>query len=171
MEATTERDASLRPAFVLAVTAVTLYVIDQLTKAIIVANVGLGESVPVIGDLVRIWHVRNTGAAFSLLPGALWLFVPVTVIALGMVAWFHRSLRGRTLWVQVVLGMVLAGTLGNLTDRLRFGYVVDFVSVGFGDTRFPTFNVADSSLVVGILLLVAYLTFADRPRGSAERPA
>jgi signal peptidase II len=171
MEATTERDASLRPAFVLAVTAVTLYVLDQLTKAIVAANLGVGESVPVIGDLVRIWHVRNTGAAFSLLPGALWLFLPVTVIALGMVAWFHRSLRGRTLWVQVILGMVLAGTLGNLTDRVRQGYVVDFVSVGFGDVRFPTFNVADSSLVVGIALLVLYLTFADRPAADGEPAA
>ena len=171
MEATTERDASLRPAFVLAVTAVTLYVLDQLTKAVVAANLGVGESVPVIGDLVRIWHVRNSGAAFSLLPGALWLFLPVTVIALGMVAWFHRSLRGRTLWVQVILGMVLAGTLGNLTDRVRQGYVVDFVSVGFGDVRFPTFNVADSSLVVGIALLVLYLTFADRPAADGEPAA
>ncbi len=171
MEATTERDASLRPTVVLAATAVTLYVIDQLTKALVAANIGVGESVPVIGDLVRLWHVRNTGAAFSLLPGAIWLFLPVTMIALGMVAWFHRSLRGRTLWVQVVLGMVLAGTIGNLTDRLRMGYVVDFVSVGFGDTRFPTFNVADSSLVVGIGLLVLYLAFVDRAHGSGERAA
>jgi signal peptidase II len=173
MEATTERDASLRPAFVLAGTAVALYVLDQLTKALVVANVEVGESVPVIGDFVMIWHVRNSGAAFSLLPGAFWLFLPVTAIALGMVVWFHRSLRDRTPWVQVILGMVLAGTLGNLTDRLRLGYVVDFVSVGIGDVRFPTFNVADSSLVVGIGLLVLYLTFADRSTesGSGERPA
>jgi signal peptidase II len=171
MEATTERDASLRPVVVLAATAVTLYVADQLTKALVTANLGVGEHVGVIGDLVRIWHVRNTGAAFSLFPGAIWLFLPVTVIALGMVAWFHRSLRERTAWVQVILGMILAGTLGNLTDRLRLGYVVDFVSVGFGDVRFPTFNVADSSLVVGIGLLVIYLTFADRGADRREPSA
>jgi signal peptidase II len=174
MEATTERDASLRPAVVLAATAVALYVLDQVTKALVVANLGIGESVPVVGDLVRLWHVRNTGAAFSLLPGAFWLFIPVTVIALGMVAWFHRSLRDRTRWVHVILGMILAGTLGNLTDRLRLGSVVDFVSVGFGDVRFPTFNVADSSLVVGIGLLVVYLTFvdrADRDTGTGEPAA
>lgn len=162
MEATTERDASLRPAAVLGVTAVAIYVADQLTKALIVANLEIGESVEVIGDLVRLWHVRNTGASFGLLPGAFWLFIPVTVIALGMVAWFHRSFRDRTPWVQVILGMILGGTLGNLTDRLRLGSVVDFVSVGFGDTRFPTFNVADASLVVGIIILVGYLTFAER---------
>jgi signal peptidase II len=163
MEATTEAHASLRPSIVLAATAITIYVADQVTKAMVVANLEVGEYVSLLGDLVRIWYVQNSGASFGLLPGALWLFLPVTVIALVMVAWFHRSLRGRTPWIHVILGMVLAGTVGNLTDRLRFGYVVDFVSVGFGDVRFPTFNVADASLVVGIILLVAYLTFMDRP--------
>jgi signal peptidase II len=115
--------------------------------------------------------VQNTGAAFSLFPGAIWLFVPVTIVALGMVAWFHRAFRERGAVVHVILGMVLAGTLGNLTDRIRQGYVVDFVSVGFGDTRFPTFNVADSSLVVGIGLLVVYLTFVDRQSRPDERAA
>ena len=162
MEATTEAHASLRPSIVLAATAITIYVADQVTKAIVVANLEVGEYVSVLGDLVRIWYVQNTGASFGLLPGALWLFLPVTVLALIMVAWFHRSLRGRTPWIHVILGMILAGTVGNLTDRLRFGYVVDFVSVGIGDIRFPTFNVADASLVVGIILLVGYLTFIDR---------
>ena len=163
MEATTEAHASLRPSIVLAATAITIYVADQVTKAIVVANLEVGEYVSLLGDLVRIWYVQNSGASFGLLPGALWLFLPVTILALVMVAWFHRSLRGRTPWIHVILGMILAGTVGNLTDRLRFGYVVDFVSVGFGDVRFPTFNVADASLVVGIILLVAYLTFLDRP--------
>ena len=71
-------------------------------------------------------------------------------------------------WIQVVLGAILAGALGNLTDRLRLGYVVDFVSLGVGETRFPTFNVADSAVVLGIGALVAYLTFFDRPRAAAE---
>ena len=112
-----------------------------------------------IGDLVQLWHVRNTGAAFSILPGATWLFVPVTVGAIGMVVYFHRTLRDRGAWIQVILGAILAGALGNLTDRLRLGYVIDFVSFGIGDTRFPTFNVADSAVVLGIGALVAYLTF------------
>jgi signal peptidase II len=60
-----------------------------------------------------------------------------------------------------VLGAILGGTLGNLTDRLRFGWVVDWISVGVGDLRWPTFNVADPSVVIGIGLLVAYLTFVE----------
>lgn len=145
----------------LGTTAIALYVADQVSKAVVVASLERGESIPVLGDLVRIWYVQNTGAAFSLFPGALWLFLPVTVLALGMVAYFFRAFRERGPLIHVILGTVLAGTLGNLTDRLRLGYVVDFISVGIGETRFPTFNVADSAVVVGIGLLVAYLTFAD----------
>jgi signal peptidase II len=167
VEGGTDREASLRPLLVLASTAVVLYAVDQLTKALVVANVPFGARNDVIGDLVQLWHVRNTGAAFSILPGATWLFVPVTIGAIGMVVYFHRALRDRGTWIQVILGAVLAGALGNLTDRLRLGYVIDFVSLGIGDTRFPTFNVADSAVVLGIGALVAYLTFIDQPR-SAE---
>lgn len=169
MEVTQPRETSMRATVVLLATASVLFVADQVSKAIVAANLGVGESVEVIGDLVRIWHVQNSGAAFSLFPGAIWLFIPVTAIALAMVAIFHRSFRDRSPWLHVVLGMILAGTLGNLVDRVRMGYVIDFISVGFGDTRFPTFNVADSSLVVGIILLVGYLTFLDRG-GSADAP-
>jgi signal peptidase II len=63
---------------------------------------------------------------------------------------------------------VLGGTLGNLLDRLRLGYVTDFVSVGIGNLRWPTWNVADASIVIGILALVGYLTFLDRPRDEAK---
>ena len=168
MEAGLDRDASPRAAILLLGTAAVLYVADQATKAMIVANVEYGERIPVIGDILQVWHVRNTGAAFSLLPGATWLFVPVTIFALGMVAWFHRSFRDRGPWIHVVLGAILGGTLGNLTDRLRFGWVVDWISVGIGDLRWPTFNVADPSVVIGIGLLVAYLTFVDgRERGES----
>jgi signal peptidase II len=161
MEAGSDRDASFRSALVLAGTASGLYVADQVSKVIVSRTLPVGGSVDVVGDLVRVWHVHNTGAAFSLFPGALWLFIPVTILALVMVAYFFRAFRGRATWIHVVLGMILAGTLGNLTDRVRLGYVIDFISVGIGETRFPTFNVADSAVVVGIGLLVLYLTFVE----------
>ena len=151
----------------LAGTAFVLYAADQLTKAWVVANVARGARHDVIGDLAQLWHIRNDGAAFSILPGATWLFVPVTLVAIGMVVYFHRAFRDRTPWIHLILGAILAGSLGNLTDRLRLGYVIDFVSLGVGDARFPTFNVADSAVVLGIGALVAYLTFFDQPR-SAE---
>ena len=168
MEASTEHAPWRRPGLVLAGTAALLYAADQVTKALVVANVEYGARHDVIGDVVQLWHVRNTGAAFSILPGYTWLFVPITFVALGMVAYFFRAFRDRGLGIHVVLGMILAGTLGNLTDRLRWGYVVDFISVGVGDLRWPTFNVADPSVVIGIGLLVVYLTFVDGRRPAAE---
>jgi signal peptidase II len=171
VEAGTERDGSMRAALVLAGTAAVLYALDQVSKALVVRSLDPGESFNVLGDFVRIWYVQNTGAAFSLFPGAIWLFVPVTVLALVMIGYFFRSFRDRGLGIHIVLGAILGGTLGNLTDRVRLGYVVDFISVGIGDWRFPTFNVADSAVVVGIGLLVAYLTFAEGRRHQDEPAA
>ena len=108
-----------------------------------------------------LWHVRNTGAAFSLFQGGQAFFLIVTVLAFAMLFYFQRAFRGRGQLLHVVLGLVLGGTLGNLIDRVRLGYVTDFVSVGIGDLRWPTWNVADASLVVGIISLVVYLTFLD----------
>ncbi|MBA4169542.1 MAG: signal peptidase II [Chloroflexi bacterium] len=168
MEARTDRGASLVPSFVVAGTAMTLYVADQVSKALVVANVELGQRIEIIGDVVQLWHVRNTGAAFSLFPGATWFFVPVTILALAMVGYFFRAFRDRGIGIHFVLGAIIGGSLGNLTDRLRQGYVVDFVSVGIGDLRWPTFNVADPSVVIGIGLLVAYLTFIEPRRRPAD---
>jgi signal peptidase II len=171
VEAGTERDGSMRAALVLAGMAAVVYVLDQVSKALVVATLDPGESFNVLGDFVRIWYVQNTGAAFSLFPGAIWLFVPVTLLALVMIGYFFRSFRDRGPGIHIVLGAILGGTLGNLTDRVRLGYVVDFISVGIGDWRFPTFNVADSAVVLGIGLLVAYLTFAEGRRHQDEPAA
>jgi signal peptidase II len=171
VEAGIDREASsLRPTVILVATAAFVFVADQATKALVVASLDYGERVDVIGDFVQLWHLRNTGAAFSLLPGATWLFVPVTILALGMVGYFHRQFRDRGPWIHVLLGVILGGALGNLTDRVRLGYVVDFVSVGIGDLRWPAFNVADPSVVIGIGLLVVYLTFFDG-RQAHDEPA
>jgi signal peptidase II len=142
-------------------TAGLIVAFDQVTKALVVANLALGARADVLGDYVVLWHVRNTGAAFSLFEGMTLLFYVITVVALAMIAYFHVNLRERSPWLQVVLGLVLGGSLGNLIDRLRIGAVTDFVSVGIGALRFPTFNVADSAIVVGIMALVGYLLFIE----------
>ena len=156
-------------AVILLLTALTILVADQLTKALVVANLAIGEKARVLGDLVQVWHAQNRGAAFSLFQGGTVVFLIVSVLSIGMVAYFHRSLRDRTPWLHVVLGIVLGGTLGNFIDRLRQGYVTDWLSIGIGDTRWPTFNVADSSVVIGIGILVVYLflTSPDRREATA----
>ena len=152
---------------VLLLTALAILVADQLTKALVVANLAVGERAWVIGDLVQIWHVRNAGAAFSLFQGGMLLFIVISVLSIGMVVYFHRTLRDRDTWLHVVLGVVLGGTLGNFADRLRLGYVTDWLSVGIGELRWPTFNVADSSIVIGIGVLVVVLAFASPDRSEA----
>ncbi|MEP7040888.1 MAG: signal peptidase II [Chloroflexota bacterium] len=154
---------------VLLLTALTILVADQVTKALVVANLAVGEKARLLGDVVQVWHAQNRGAAFSLFQGGTIVFLVVSVLSIGMVAYFYRSFRDRSAWLHLVLGIVLGGTLGNFTDRLRQGYVTDWLSVGIGDTRWPTFNVADSSVVVGIGILVLYLflTSPDRREATA----
>jgi signal peptidase II len=153
---------------ILVLVAALIVVADQATKALVTANLEVGERVQVIGDFVQLWYLQNRGAAFSILQGGTILFLVVTVVALAMVVYFHRSFRGRPTWLHVVLGVVLGGTLGNFIDRVRLGWVPDFVSIGFGDLRWPAFNVADSSLFLGIGVLVIYLFLTDPARGEAR---
>lgn len=159
--------SGIAKSVILLSTALTILVADQVTKALVVANLGVGDRTQLLGDLVQIWHAQNRGAAFSLFQGGTLIFLVVSVLSIGMVAYFHRTLRDRGTWLHVVLGIVLGGTLGNFTDRVRQGYVTDWLSVGFGDTRWPTFNVADSSVVVGIGILVIYLFLANPERREA----
>jgi len=142
--------------------AALVYLVDRLTKTWVVANIDLGEQVNVVGDFIQIWHTENEGAAFGLLQGGGVIFIGVGVVTLLAIAWVHFTGRVRGAPAAVLLGLVLGGTLGNLTDRLIDGSVPDFVSVGFGSLRWPTFNVADSSVVIGILGLVLLLSVLDR---------
>ena len=169
MSAKGSTKAGFSKAVILLLTALTILVADQLTKALVVANLAIGEKARLLGDLVQVWHAQNRGAAFSLFQGGTVVFLIVSVLSIGMVAYFHRSLRDRAPWLHVVLGIVLGGTLGNFIDRLRQGYVTDWLSIGIGDTRWPTFNVADSSVVIGIGILVVYLflTSPDRREATA----
>ncbi len=153
----------MEPVLLVAVAA-AIFIADQATKALVAGGIVLNDHVNVVGDLVRLWHIRNKGAAFGFFQGGILLFLVVTVVAIGMIVYFHRTFRGRSPWLQVLLGVILGGTAGNLVDRLRFGYVTDFLSIGVGDVRWPAFNVADSSVVVGIGLLVIYLFLTDRRR-------
>jgi len=149
---------------VLGLAALVVVLADQVSKSLVVSALALGQRVDVVGDLVVLWRVENSGSSFSLFrfPGNQLLFYAVTIVAVGMVVWFHRAYAGRGMWLQLLLGVFLGGTLGNLIDRLRFGAVTDFISVGFGDSRFPTWNVADASLTVSLFVLLGYIVFFDR---------
>ena len=142
------------------------YGLDQLTKAIVVGNMSRGESWPDEG-FFRFTHVWNTGTAFSLFQGQsdlLTIFSFVAVIALYFV---YRSLQSPNIWVRMAFGLLLGGAFGNLTDRLRLGHVTDFIDVG----PWPVFNIADSSIVVGIAVLFLYfwLSSGDEKESKPKR--
>jgi len=131
-----------------------IVVFDQLTKAWLVSNVAPGEVVTVIGDFVRLVFNKNSGALFGLFRENALLFGIVSLGVVGLIVAYHARV-GRSLYLSIALGFLLGGALGNLTDRLRLGYVVDFVDMGIGDFRWYTFNVADAAISTAIVMLVA----------------
>ena len=134
-----------------------LVIFDQLTKQIVVSLFTLGESM-VINSFVSWTYIQNTGAAFSFLSGgggilkAFLLAVSLFVSAMLMV-WIHKTpaIRRQRLFGQFIL---LSGALGNLLDRAQYGYVIDFIDVHYQNYYWPVFNVADSLIFIGVILLL-----------------
>lgn len=133
--------------------AATIVVLDQLTKAWLVASLLPGQRVEVVGSFVRLVHGQNSGAIFGLFRDSAPLFALASLAVVGLIVWYELR-SGHHLVVSVALGLLLGGALGNLVDRLRWGYVVDFVDIGIGDLRWYTFNVADAAVSTALVLLV-----------------
>lgn len=138
-----------------------MLIADQVTKTLVVqaANNQPETTLKVFTPFLAFVYVRNTGVAFSLFSqqGVLALLIPVVIA--GVVVTFMRYLPRNVLLLQISMGMILGGALSNLIDRLRQGYVVDFIEAHAGQHIWPLFNVADSSIVVGVALLAWYLVF------------
>jgi signal peptidase II len=133
--------------------AAGIVVVDQLTKALLVAAIAPGRSISVVGDFLRLVHSQNNGALFGLFRESAVLFGLASIVVIGLIVAYHAR-SGRSVFMSVALGLLLGGALGNLIDRLRLGYVVDFVDAGIGDLRWYTFNVADAAISFAIILLV-----------------
>jgi signal peptidase II len=134
--------------------AAVVVVLDQLTKAWLVANVAPGEVRSVVGDSIRFVYHQNSGALFGLFRDQAIVFGLISLVVIVLIVGYHAR-SGRSLYMSIALGFLLGGAIGNMIDRLRLGYVVDFVDIGIGDLRFYTFNVADSGISAAIVLLVA----------------
>jgi signal peptidase II len=134
--------------------AATVVALDQVTKAWVTSFLAPGRSVDVIGDLIRLIHAQNNGGLFGLLHGQALPFALVSLVVVALIVTYHGR-SGRSSYLSITLGLLLGGALGNLVDRVRLGYVVDFVDAGIGGLRWYTFNVADASISFAILLLIA----------------
>ena len=150
--------------------AVAVIIADQVSKAWLLANVAAGQVMSVIGDLVRLVQSQNSGALFGLFRDQAILFALVSLGVIGLIALYHGR-AGRSLYLSIALGLLLGGAIGNMIDRFRFGYVVDWVDAGLGSIRFWTFNVADSAITLAIVMLLAMAIFpalAGSSRGEAD---
>ncbi|AZP92794.1 MULTISPECIES: signal peptidase II [Enterococcus] len=135
--------------------------LDQWVKWLIVNNFALGETKSVIPGILSLNHIRNFGAAWSLLEGKMWFFTVVTIIAVVVILTLmikNRSNGNR--WFMIGLTLILAGALGNFIDRVRLGYVIDMFQTDF--MNFPIFNVADISLVIGVICVLIYIILDEK---------
>ena len=150
--------------------ATGIVVADQLVKSWVVATYPFGQPVNVADEWLRIWYVANDGALFGLFRDNALLFAALSVGVMGLIVWYHgRAMSGSGSLATLALGLLLGGAVGNFIDRVRLGYVVDFVDMGLpGGWRFYTWNVADAAISTSIVLL---LLMALLPVGRSEARA
>jgi signal peptidase II len=153
-------------------TAVSVTVLDQLVKAAVDRFLALHESRVVVDGLIHLTYVRNRGAAFGILseaelPYQSLLFSLVSAVALLAIAAYAWRLPPASRLPRLALSLVIGGAVGNLIDRIRLGYVIDFVDVFWKSYHWPAFNLADSAISVGVVLLV--LDLLRSPQGGTRR--
>lgn len=163
----------------MALIAISLLVIDQATKLIVLKYLGYAEQIVVWDGFFKLVHWGNTGAAWSLFSGNNRLLAGIAILALVILYISRHHLDTHTVMGQVALGLMFGGILGNLMDRIRIGHVVDFVRFylyqrGGGEIGFPAFNVADTAICtgVGLILLLSWRNESKpmAPESSAARP-
>ena len=135
----------------LVIAAVAIF-LDQITKLLVVQNISEGASVEGIRGVFRLTYIENKGAAFGILAEHRWIFMILSVIAIAAILFYLWREKPRSILVCLSLGMILGGGIGNMIDRIRFDYVVDFIS--FVLIHFPIFNVADCYVTVAAFCLI-----------------
>ena len=148
----------VRIIMIWAVIILAIIGLDQLTKYIVVNSIGLGEEKTVIDGFFHLTHWKNTGAAWGIMQNGKVVLVPVTIIV--SIVLLYYLVKSKNKMFKVSLSLILGGAIGNLIDRaFREGGVVDFLDFHFGSYNFPSFNVADSFIVIGTILLGYYILF------------
>lgn len=161
-----EPRASMRERAILLWVGALVILADQFSKRLVETQLPLNHTwapIPDLAHLFRITHVSNTGAAFGLFPGGSSLFTIIAIAVAIIILAYNFGLPAGHSTLRVALGFQLGGALGNFIDRLRLGHVTDFLDFG----PWPVFNLADTSIVVGVVVLVL-LMFMEQPQAVAE---
>lgn len=151
--------------------AIGITILDFITKQIAESSLQRGQPVDVLGDVLRFTLGYNTGIAFGMSLGGAsrWLLVGVTVLTMGLIFWLFRSVDARHKLQIVAFGLIMGGAAGNLLDRIFGDHgVIDFIDVGVGATRFWTFNIADSGITIGAILLIISSFFEHKDTKSSN---
>lgn len=154
------------PSIAFILIAIILIIIDQLTKSFIVKNFAMYHGLAIINNFLSLYHVHNTGSAFSFLADKEWGIYVLTAIssllALGVLYLMIKVSLRRDFLTSGALTLLFSGAVGNLIDRYRLHYVVDFIRFDFGSYTFPIFNFADICAVLGTILLIAIFLFLPK---------
>ncbi len=165
-----------RKYIVFVLTALTVVGLDQGTKVWVRNNLELWtDSVDVIPGFFQIVHYQNTGAAFGMADGMMWLFAVFTLFALGLMLWMTKQLEDDDTFVSCMMGLIAGGAVGNAIDRVAYQAVTDFIRFyttegalydwlrdNFNTAEWPSFNIADSAIVVGIIVFFVQQLIQDR---------
>lgn len=141
--------------------SIIIIFLDQITKYFAIINLKNGPSSVIVPDFFKLVYVENYGAAFGILKHKKAFFIVITLIVVLLIALFLFKYQAKlNIFMKIGSGLLLGGAVGNLIDRIRFGYVVDFVSMRlFNRYEYPVFNVADMAIVVGTLILLFIILF------------
>lgn len=148
-----------------AIISIAGLIADQITKVYIDGSMRLFDSIPILDNFFHITYVRNRGAAFSFLSNASWrlpFFITVSIIAAMVILIAFRKLQDDQKLAQIALAMIFSGAVGNLIDRIRLGEVIDFLDAHWYRHHWPAFNVADSLICVGVMLLALDMILEGR---------
>lgn len=143
--------------------SLVVVLLDQLSKVMVVRQCPIGWQKPVIDGFFNLVHVRNTGAAWGILAEHTWVLGLLSVLAAVLLVVFFRRLSGEQPFLALVLGVIHGGIVGNMLDRLFRGSVVDFLDFEFGGWHWPAFNIADSAISVGVVLVLVVSFFLPAP--------
>jgi len=134
-------------------TALIIVIIDQIAKFLIKTNFQLNQTLPIINNIFNLTYIHNFGAGFGILQQQRWVLIFVSIIVIGFILYYLDKINGKEILLQLLFGFILGGTIGNLIDRVIYGYVIDFL-----DFRvWPVFNFADSFVTIGVIGLIIYL--------------
>ena len=138
----------------LTIYSIVLFVIDLVTKILITNFMRVGDQIKIIPNFLSIMYVRNTGAAFSILENSIFFFIIAGILVLIFIYLFLVRNKTLNMYLIICYSMLIGGIIGNLYDRIVYGYVVDFLSFNIFGYYFPVFNIADSFIVISIILLI-----------------